>query len=74
MILPKPGDRIRLIAMPDDPDPVPPDSTGTVIFVEKHDTDPRTWFQVDVNWDNGRKLMLAIPPDRIEIIAGDQEN
>jgi hypothetical protein len=63
----RPGDRIRLIAMSDDPDPIPPGSTGTVTAVRQH----RTWAQVDVDWDNGRKLMLALPPDQLEILSDD---
>lgn len=65
MTTPRPGDRIRLIAMPEDPDPIPPGSTGTVTAVRQH----RTWAQVDVDWDNGRKLMLAVPPDQFETIS-----
>ena len=30
----------------------------------------RAWAQVDVNWDGGRKLMLVVPPDVVEIVAG----
>lgn len=35
-MLPKPGDRIRLLAMPDDPDPIPSGEVGTVIEVTCH--------------------------------------
>lgn len=56
----KSGDRIRLIRMVDDPDPVPSGTTGTVI------ADPvlvyGSW-QVSVKWDNGRGLSLCVPPD-----------
>jgi hypothetical protein len=62
-----PGDRIRLSTMSDDPDPIPPGSTGTVTAVRQH----RTWAQVDVDWDNGRKLMLVVPPDQLEILSDD---
>jgi hypothetical protein len=65
MITPQPGVRIRLLAMPDDPDPVPAGTTGTVAAVRQHGT----WSQVDVNWDNGRTLMLVVPPDRFEVVA-----
>ena len=66
---PRPGDRIKLVAMPDDPDPVPAGTTGTVTTVRQHGT----WAQVDVDWDNGRKLMLAVPPDQFETISRNSE-
>ena len=66
---PRPGDRIRLVAMLDDPDPIPAGTTGFVTSVRQHGT----WAQVDVNWDNGRKLMLAVPPDRFEMILRNSE-
>lgn len=65
MNLPRPGDRIRLIAMADDPAPLEPNTMGNVIDVNDHSD----WYQIEVDWDNGRRLMLTIPPDRIEIIA-----
>ncbi len=66
MHVPQPGDRIRLVAMPDDPDSIPPGTTGTVTAVRQHGTRS----QVDVAWDNGRKLMLSVPPDQVEVLAG----
>ena len=60
----KPGDRIRLIEM-DDPDPVPVGSRGTVVAIYQHSD----WLQVDVDWDNGRGLMLTVPPDRVEVLG-----
>ena len=68
MITPRPGDRIRLIAMPDDPNPVPIGSTGTVTFVKEHGSETRAWLQIGVDWDNGRRLMLSVPPDEFEAI------
>lgn len=75
MITPQPGDRIRLLAMIDDPDPVPPGTTGTVTAVRPCGSGRDAWLQVDVDWDNGRKLMLAVPPDQFEILrhASDAE-
>jgi hypothetical protein len=64
MTTPQPGDRIRLVAMPDDPDPVPSGTAGTVTAVRQHGT----WAQVDVAWDNGRTLMLVVPPDQCKVI------
>ena len=60
----KPGDRIRLISMTDDPDPIPTGTTGTVAGI----CPQSGWTQVDVKWDNGRSLMLSIPPDVVERI------
>ncbi|GAA4446116.1 DUF4314 domain-containing protein [Novipirellula rosea] len=59
----KMGDRIRLIRMADDPDPIPVGQRGTVVGIHPHGD----WTQVDVDWDNGRSLMLSIPHDEIEI-------
>lgn len=66
----QPGDRIRLIEMPQDPCPIPAGTTGTVIsiqdlsaFVGKPD------FQIMVNWDIERSLSLIWPTDRFEVIA-----
>lgn len=60
----KKGDRIRLVSMPQDPDPIPIGSLGTVVAVR----DQREWTQVDVDWDNGRTLMLTIPDDCVSIV------
>lgn len=60
----KAGDRVRLVSMTDDPDPIPVGSLGTVIAIYPH----RDWTQVDVAWDSGRTLMLAIPPDCVAIV------
>ena len=59
------GKRIKSGYMPDDPDPLPFGTQGTVISV----SEPlslgsfRTYRQIDVNWDNGRTIMLVVPPD-----------
>ncbi|TWT51060.1 hypothetical protein Pla22_38360 [Rubripirellula amarantea] len=62
--IPKAGDRVRLVSMTDDPDPVPAGTTGTVVGVYPQ----RGWMQVDVDWDSGRSLMLSIPPDVVAMI------
>ncbi|MEZ6152357.1 MAG: DUF4314 domain-containing protein [Pirellulaceae bacterium] len=61
----KPGDRVRLISMPHDPHPIPIGTLGTVLDVHDH----RDWFQVEVAWDNGRELMLAMPDDCVEVVG-----
>ncbi len=66
----KAGDRVRLIRMDDDPDPIPAGTTGMVAGVYLQ----RDWLQLDVAWDNGRSLMLCIPPDRVEHIDDRKQN
>lgn len=61
-----PGQRIRLLEMPKDPDPVPSGTEGVVReCVSYNDLD----WQVEVNWDNGRTLSMVVPPDRAEVIS-----
>ena len=64
----KVGDRIRLIQMVNDPDPIPAGTIGSVTEIHIHSD----WTQIEVSWENGRKLMLASPPDKFEIIDGDK--
>ena len=61
----KTGDRVRLISMPEDPDPIPVGMEGTVLHVHDHGD----WTQVEVAWDNGRKLMLTLPEDEVTVIV-----
>jgi len=56
----QPGQRIRLIAMGEDPDPIAPGTEGTVTG--------GNGSQIWVAWDNGRSLMLALPHDTYEVI------
>ena len=69
MTSPQPGYRIKLIAMPNDPHPISPGTTGTVRAVRKCASGQGAWSQVDMDWDNGRKLMLSVPPDEFEVVA-----
>ena len=64
----KVGDRIRLISMPDDADPIPAGTMGVVTEIHIHSD----WTQLEVSWENGRTLMLVSTPDQFEIIAGDK--
>lgn len=59
----KPGDKIRLIEMPDDPDPIPAGSEGVVIEVTEG-----ALAQIIVKWDSGRSLSLVPGVDVFEII------
>jgi hypothetical protein len=61
------GDRIRLVAMRDDPAPQQVGELGTVTGYRRNGGG-EGWFQIDVAWDNGRSLMLASPPDEFEIV------
>ncbi len=55
------GDRVRLIAMGQDPCPVPPGTLGTVWAVDALGT-------VHVVWDNGRTLGLVPQVDRYDLV------
>jgi hypothetical protein len=66
--LPQRGDRVRLLQMQDDPDPIAPGTTGTVVSAARHGLGKDTWVQIDISWDNGRSLMLVSPPDEFEIL------
>ena len=70
-IIPRPGDRIRLLAMRNDPDPILVGQLGTVVDIRRYDDAKGVWHQIDVAWDSGRTLMLVSPPDRFEIIQTD---
>jgi Domain of unknown function (DUF4314) len=70
--LPRIGDRIRLVQMQDDPHPIEVGQIGTVDGINGHGHGKDAWFQIDVSWDCGRSLMLVSPPDKFEIISGDQ--
>jgi len=65
----QPGDRIRLVSMQDDPDPVKVGELGTVTGCRRYGGGRDAWLQIDVAWENGRTLMLVSPPDRFEIIV-----
>ena len=68
---PRQGDRIRLVSMTGDPDPIPVGQLGMVVSVSRHGSGKDAWNQIDVAWDNGRTLMLVCPPDEFEICPED---
>ena len=63
------GDRIRLVAMRDDPEPIRIGELGTVTGCRRNGGGRDAWFQIEVSWDNGRTLMLVTPPDEFDIIV-----
>lgn len=75
----KVGDRITLTHMGPDPDPVPVGSTGTIVDICRHvgsyygHCDQDFWHQVGVDWDNGRRLHLLVPPDSFDITSEDPD-
>ena len=61
----KPGDYIRLIHMPDDPDPIPAGSEGLVI-----DVTDGPLAQITVEWIGMNRTLALIPGvDRFEIVG-----
>ena len=55
------GARVRLLSMPDDPDPLPPGSEGTVTG--------GNGSQIWVKWDSGRSLILLPGVDRYTVLS-----
>ena len=62
----KAGDRVKLLAMGEDPDPIPVGTCGTVITASHMIANE--WTQVAVAWDNGRSLSCVCPPDKLELL------
>ena len=63
----KAGAKIKMVAMIDDPDPIPPGTTGVVLSVQ-HGFRPGETV-LAVRWDNGRSLNVVTPPDIVVEIA-----
>jgi hypothetical protein len=57
----KKGQRVEMVSMTDDPDPVPTGTKGTVQLVDAGGT-------VHVRWDNGRNLGMIPGQDRWRVI------
>jgi len=66
-----PGDRIRLIKMNNDPNPIEYGATGTVKEVNSIQMFGED--QLVVDWDNGRGLNLIVGEDEFEVIEKGQE-
>lgn len=58
--------RVRLLEMPDDPDPISEGTEGTVLLVDGAG-------QLIVEWDDGRNLSLIPGVDKFEIIEEQNE-
>jgi hypothetical protein len=58
---PKKGERIELIEMVDDPNPIEPGTKGTISKID-------SIGQIHVDWDNGRTLALLPGVDKYKII------
>ena len=66
----KPGDRLRLLSMPDDPDPIPAGATGTVLSVTEG-----PYAQIEVAWDNSTRTLALVPGvDRFDVIGHIDDN
>ena len=67
------GKRIKMINMPDDPNPIETGSFGTIVGYSKHyDAIKRTDGDIlRVNWDNGRTLNVLMGIDEFVIIDTD---
>ena len=63
--LPKPTQRIKLIAMYDDPHPVTSGSKGTVSHVQQ----VMGLVHINVAWDSGRTLSLIDGVDKYELLT-----
>ena len=63
------GDRIELVAMPDDPHPVRKGTRGTVrdVVVLEYSQYGQTVLAVD--WDDGRTVRVVLPHDQIKLVA-----
>jgi hypothetical protein len=59
------GARVRLLSMPNDPNPIEPGSEGTINYVGKF---PGEGQQIGVDWDSGRTLMLIVGEDDFELV------
>lgn len=57
------GDRVQLIEMPDEPDAIPPGTQGVVDYINEVTYFRPPFTQIGVKWDNGRTLMMSVPPD-----------
>lgn len=62
------GQRIKLIAMGVDPNPIEVGSEGEVISITDLTRYDGSW-QIGVRWDSGRSLALISPIDKFEVLG-----
>jgi hypothetical protein len=62
------GDRVEMISMPDDPNPIEAGTQGIIEYINPVDLGTEKFTQIGVKWDSGRTLMVVIPPDQIRVI------
>lgn len=63
------GKRIKLIKMVDEPDPVTSGTIGIVVRQTSFNLGYTSETQLDVEWENGRKLAVILPHDTIEVLS-----
>jgi len=64
----KRGDRVRLVFTPNDSNPIPEGTEGTVDEVVELTWGQDRRSQVWVQWDHSRTLACICPPDYLQII------
>ena len=63
----KKGDRIKMVRMVEDPDPIEPGTLGTITdVIDLWLLEQKRQVHLYVNWDNGRTLSPVVPPDVVE--------
>lgn len=70
-VIPKPGQRVECVLMPDDPSPIPSGSRGTVLHVEQWGAGPQH-ANIHVAWDSGRTLALLTDVDKWKILTAEK--
>ena len=66
----KVGDRVMLLAMPNDPNPIHVGAKGTVELISDLTmlNNRKNQLQFLIKWDNGRSLSCVCPPDQLKVI------
>lgn len=62
------NDRVEVVRLDDPYDPIAPGTQGTVDYVNEVSLGDEHFIQVGVQWDNGRRLMACVPPDRLRLL------